>query len=188
MTKNSDKQNLSPSASLRKSKRVWPRIKLALLALGTISAGCMVIGEVMAQQQAKLNATTAANLSTSMHGEAFAFVKYLRYAQHARQNGNVALANLYEQNAKTERMEHFKEEAIVAGLVGTNKADLNDSIQGESYEYETMYKGFAEEASKAGGTIAAKRFEEIRRDEAKHRDAFKAALGVLEKKSTASGK
>lgn len=109
------------------------------------------------------------------------------YAQHARQGGNVALAKLYEQTANTERVEHFKEEAIVAGLVGTDTANLNDSIQGESYEYETMYKGFAEEASKVGDTVAAQRFEEIRKDEAKHRDAFKAALVILEKKSAAPG-
>jgi rubrerythrin len=54
----------------------------------------------------------------------------------------------------------------VAGLVGTYKANLNNSIQVESYEYETVYKIFAEEANKAEDTVAAKRFNEIRQKEA----------------------
>ena len=188
MTNDSGKQKLSQSASPRKSTSAALRTKLALLALVTACATVAVIGKVKAQDQAKLNATTAEHLSTAMHGEAFAYVKYSLYAQHARESGNVALANLFEQTAKTERLEHFKEEATVAGLIGTDKANLIDSINGESYEYETMYKGFAEEARKAGDTVAAQRFEEIRQDEAKHRDAFKAALVLLEKKTAASGR
>jgi rubrerythrin len=42
-----------------------------------------------------------------------------------------------------------------------------------------MYREFAEQAEKAGEHEAAQRFEEIRKDEAKHRDAFAAALTSL---------
>jgi rubrerythrin len=187
MTNYSSKQQFSKSVLPRNATKNYLKTKLVLLALGTAAVTVAVIGRVRAQEQAKLNATTAAHLSTAMHGEAFAYVKYSLYAQHARQSGNVALANLFEQTAKTERLEHFKEEAKVANLIGTDKANLIDSISGESYEYETMYKGFAEEARKAGDTVAAQRFEEIRQDEAKHRDAFKAALALLDKKTAASG-
>ena len=39
-----------------------------------------------------LDQTTSANLLTAMHGEAFAYVKYLLYAEHARKSGNKELA------------------------------------------------------------------------------------------------
>lgn len=65
-----------------------------------------------------------------MHGEAFAYVKYLLYAQQARQDGNKELADLFENTAKTERFEHFAEEAKVAGLVGMDADNLKRRDQG----------------------------------------------------------
>jgi len=43
-----------------------------------------------------------------------------------------------------------------------------------------MYGKFAQQAEAAGDHAAARRFEEIRQDEAKHRDAFLAALQTLD--------
>lgn len=123
--------------------------------------------------------TTLDNLSTAMHGEAFAYVKYMLFAERARRSGNTELAQLFEKTANTERLEHFAEEAELAGLVGSDADNLNDAILGESYEIETMYRDFARQAGAAGDQAAAARFEEIRHDEMKHRDAFKEALAKL---------
>jgi len=90
------------------------------------------------------------------------------------------LADLFEETAKVERLEHLAEEAELAGIVGSDAQNLKDSIKGESYEVETMYKDFAEQARKVGDLAAAERFEEVRRDEIKHRDAFKAELLKIE--------
>jgi rubrerythrin len=127
-----------------------------------------------------LNQKTLDNLSTAMHGEAFAYVKYLLYAEHARKSGNKELADLFEKTANTERFEHFAEEAKLAGLVGSDADNLKDAIKGESYEIDTMYLEFAERAKAAGDAAAAARFEEVRHDEITHRDAFKGALAKLE--------
>jgi rubrerythrin len=127
----------------------------------------------------KMSEQTQQNLSTAMHGEAFAFAKYMLYAEHARQTGHPDLAALFENTAHTERFEHFAEEARLAGLVGSDEKNLHDAIKGESYEVETMYREFAEQASAAGDQAAAERFAEIRKDEMKHRDAYKAALEKL---------
>lgn len=135
-----------------------------------------MIGSAAARKPRPANKGTAENLSTAMHGEAFAYAKYMLYAEHARQNGNNELANLFETSAKTERFEHFAEEARLAGLVGSDADNLKNAMNGESYEVETMYPEFAEKASAAGDKAVAERFEEIRRDEMKHRDAFKTAL------------
>ena len=110
-----------------------------------------------------------------MRGEAFAYAKYLLYAEHARKSGNKELADLFEKTANTERFEHFAEEAELAGLVGSDAENLRDAIKGESYEIDIMYLEFAGQATAAGDTAAAARFEEIRHDEMGHRDAFNSA-------------
>ncbi len=123
-----------------------------------------------------MNQRTQKNLVTAMHGEAFAFVKYMLFAEHARKNGHPELADLFEKTAHIERFEHLAEEAALAGLVGSDADNLSDAIEGESYEVETMYKEFAEQAAADGDHAAASRFAEVRGDEIGHRDAFKAAL------------
>ncbi|MGB9433999.1 MAG: rubrerythrin family protein [Candidatus Acidiferrum sp.] len=126
-----------------------------------------------------LDQETLDNLSTAMHGEAFAYVKYLLYAEHARKSGNKELADLFERTANTERFEHFAEEAQLAGLVGSDADNLKDAIKGETYEIDIMYLEFAQAAKVAEDTAAADRFEEIRHDEMGHRDGFKIALAKM---------
>ncbi len=163
------------------------KIKSILFVL-TFAAAFFAIGRITAaQDHAKLNPKTQENLSTAMHGEAFAYAKYLLFAEQARKSGNTQLADLFENTAKVERMEHLREEAELAGIVGSDEANLKDAIKGESYEVETMYRQFAEQAKAVGDTAVAQRFEEIRQDEMKHRDIFKAELKKLESK-TVGGK
>ena len=130
-----------------------------------------------------MNQRTQKNLVTAMHGEAFAFVKYMLFAEHARKNGHPELADLFEKTAHVERFEHLAEEAELAGLVGSDADNLSDAIEGESYEVETMYKEFAEQAATDGDQAAASRFTEVRSDEMGHRDAYKAALIKLNQNS-----
>lgn len=122
---------------------------------------------------------TKANLLTSLHGEAFAYAKYMLFAEHAKAQGRSDLAALFEETARTELFEHFAEEAEVLGLVGDDAANLRDAIGGETYEVDTMYRTFAEQAQAAGDNAAAERFAEVRQDEVRHRDAFAAALTRL---------
>jgi len=128
-----------------------------------------------------VNQITKDNLSTAMHGEAFAYAKYMLFAERARKAGNLKLAQLLEETAKEELLEHFAEQAELAGIVRSDIDNLEDAIAGESYEIETMYRDFRDQAFAAGEKAAGDRFEEIRRDEMKHRDAFKEALSRLAK-------
>jgi rubrerythrin len=141
-----------------------------------------VAGMLVARSQ-QLNRQTMENLHTAMKGEAFAYVKYTLYAEQARKNGHPEIADLFENAAKTERYEHFVEEAELANLVGTDEENLRDAIQGETYESTTMYKDFADQAASVEDHAAAERFEEIRQDEMKHRAMFEAALEKLQKES-----
>jgi rubrerythrin len=147
----------------------------------------LVAGLAIAQTRTKaqLHPQTMKNLHTAMKGEAFAYAKYTLYAEQARRNGHPEIAQLFENAAKTERFEHFAEEAEIADLVGSDERNLEDAIRGETYESTTMYKEFSEQAAAAGDKQAAERFEEIRRDEMKHRVMFEAALKKLSPSSEA---
>ena len=162
-------------------------MKVTLYSVGIVAvAAILAIAGIGAEKAPALKKQTQNNLSTAMRGEAFAYAKYMLYAQHARAHGNKQLAALFMQAARTERFQHFSEEADLAGLVGTDRENLKDAIAGESYEVDTMYRQFAEQATAAGDKAAADRFEEIRHDEMGHRDAFKAALEKPEVKSVGS--
>lgn len=76
------------------------RVGLGVLIVAAVSLG---IGRTTADSRTKLNPKTEANLSTAMHGEAFAFAKYMLYAQRARANQHPEVAELFESAARTER-------------------------------------------------------------------------------------
>ena len=157
------------------------------LTTSIIAIMFVTIGHGSAQRENKLNEQTRHNLSTAMHGEAFAYVKYLLYADHARRSGDTELADLLEKTANTKRYEHFAEEAKLAVLVGSNSDNLKDAIRLEFYESDTMYREFAQQAEHAGDHEAALLFDEIGKDEAASRDTFDAALVPLLEKEGYSG-
>ena len=123
--------------------------------------------------------TTKENVLAAMHGEAFAYAKYMFFARRARERGRLELADLFERTAEQELGEHFEELADLAGLGQSDPAAVADAIAGESYETDKMYREFAAQATQAGDAEAAARFEELAGDELKHRDAFRAALDEL---------
>lgn len=153
--------------------------KYALAALPFAAAALFLMGPMTAESTVPIHPKTAEDLSSAMHGEAFAFAKYMLYAEHARKSGNPELAKLFEENAHTERFEHFAEEAKLARLVGSDEENLRDAIKGETWEFDHMYPDFSRQAKEAGDVSAATRFEEIRQDEGRHRDAFQSALDKL---------
>jgi rubrerythrin len=152
-------------------------VYLALVLAGGV---LFFAGRLTARSGESLHQKTQENLSIAMHGEAFAYAKYMLFAKQARQHGDLELAKLFTRAASTERFQHFEEEAQLAGLVGSDEDNLKDALKGESYEVDTMYRQFAEQAAAAGDKSAADRFEEVRHDEMGHRDAFKAALAKIE--------
>jgi rubrerythrin len=134
-----------------------------------------------AQQQQKRPAEVQKDLETAMKGEAFAYAKYMMFAEQARAHGHSELAALFENTAKTERLEHFREHAELAGLASRSDADnLRDAMAGENYETTKMYPEMAARARQAGDKQAAARFTEIGKDESKHHDAFASALAKLD--------
>ena len=129
---------------------------------------------------AALHRQTLADLDTAMHGEAYASVAYTFYAAQADREKLPGAAGLYRKTASVELNEHFREEAALAGAVGSDAANLRAAIAGETYETTTMYPTFARQAAADGDANAAALFAEIGKDEARHLAAFRAALKVVE--------
>ncbi|MDH7974858.1 rubrerythrin family protein [Sphingomonas sp. AR_OL41] len=155
-----------------------------ILLTAATSVAVLLSGSVLAAPPAEqpLAAQTRANLEAAMHGEAYANLKYLRYAEQADAAGKPALAKLFRESANIEANEHFDREAQALQLGGTNAANLEDAMAGEHYENITMYINFAREAEASGDLKVAAMFRQIAVDEGTHYDAYKAALAKLSSK------
>jgi rubrerythrin len=151
--------------------------------LFTTAAGVAALlstAAIAAAPEAKpLSAQTRANLEVAMHGEAYANLKYLRYADQADAASKPALAKLFRASANIEANEHFDREAQALQLGGANSANLEDAMAGEHYENVTMYVNFAKQAEADGDLKVAAMFRQIAVDEGTHFDAYKAALAKL---------
>jgi rubrerythrin len=122
---------------------------------------------------------TLDNLDTAIHGEALAHAKYVAFGKHAAQNGNEALARLFNGASMVELKEHLAGEGHLYGLVRSTRENLKKAIAGEVYESRTMYPGFAEQAREVGDDDAAELFDNDASDEAGHARAFQKALDEL---------
>ncbi|MEV6165061.1 ferritin family protein [Streptomyces sp. NPDC052052] len=122
---------------------------------------------------------TVSDLTTTMKGEAFAHASYGLFGTQADREAHPAVGKLFRATAQTELNEHLKQAAALAGTVGTNEANLRQAINGETYEHQVMYRGFADQARMDGDDEAAKLFTEIAADEGRHRDAYRMALTAV---------
>ncbi|MEH6759255.1 MAG: rubrerythrin family protein [Parasphingorhabdus sp.] len=130
----------------------------------------------------ELSPQTKANLETAMHGEAFANLKYQRYADQADEKGQSELAQLFRDSANIEANEHFDREAEALQLGSSSDVNLEDAMAGEHYENTKMYVEFATQAEADGDMKVAAMFRQIAVDEGVHYDAYKAALARLKTK------
>lgn len=100
-------------------------------------------------------------------------------ASASGEHQHATIAKLFRGTARAELREHFAEEAVLAGLVGTNAANLERAIDGEMYEYTAMYPDYAAQAVRDHCAVAADLFTEIAADEGNHAAAFTTALRSL---------
>ena len=150
-----------------------------LRRLAICAAAGLALISAPAFAEGGLNDQTKKNLEAAMHGEAYANLKYLAYAEFARKNGHPELAKLFDEAANVEANEHFAREADALGLVKSDDADLADAAAGEQYENTKMYIDFAKQADAAGDKKVAALFRQIAADEGDHYNAYKAALEKL---------
>lgn len=133
--------------------------------------------------------STHANLEAAFGGESMANRKYLFFADVAKQLGNPELAKLFRDTAAQETehaFAHFRllhPELVIgdpASLSGAEKQAilsrcLELAIEGETYEYTTMYPEFAAQARSDRDGGAEAEFNEQIDESREHAGVFRTA-------------
>ncbi|MBW4644695.1 MAG: rubrerythrin family protein [Goleter apudmare HA4340-LM2] len=135
------------------------------------------------------NFTTLQNLEAAFGGESMANRKYLFFAEVARQLGFKDLAKLFKETAEQETEHAFAHFVLLhPELVVENPDALTDeqkreimsrclslAIEGETYEYTTMYPDFAAAAQRDRHNPAAEEFLKQVQESTDHANTFREA-------------
>ncbi|MCX7991182.1 MAG: rubrerythrin family protein [Proteobacteria bacterium] len=124
---------------------------------------------------------TEKNLKEAFAGESQANRKYLAFAKKAEQEGYKGIAKLFRAAAEAETVHahnHLKE---LNGIKSTRE-NLEEAINGETYEFKNMYPLMIEEAEKEGNSGAKRSFHYANEVEKIHAGLFKNALDNIDKK------
>lgn len=134
---------------------------------------------------------TQANLLKAMTGESLARNKYTFYAKIAEKEGYFWIAKVFEETADNERAHAEEEyEKISAKVAMTNNyiidpladtlTNLRHAVEGEKYEFGTMYPDFEKVAREEGEIVIANLFKEIAAVEEKHAERYMILADRLE--------
>lgn len=146
---------------------------------------------------------TLKNLESALAGESMAHVKYRYFAKLAREQGYAEIADHFDRTAAQELQHAWGHLELLVGKPSVRES-LQMAIDGETYEYTTMYPGFEEDADREGNEAALlearlqikesrehaeqfanilakaqKRFAALKRVEQRHAEAYQQALGDL---------
>ena len=123
---------------------------------------------------------TEENLKAAFAGESQARNKYTYFAKVARDEGFHYIAKLFEETADNEK-QHAKDEFKLLKGIGNTAANLKAALEGELYETNDMYPGFAKDAEEEGDKEAAKLFKQIAKVEKEHAARYKKLIEMVEK-------
>ena len=119
------------------------------------------------------------NLMEAFAGESQANRKYMAYSQKAEADGKQNAAKLFKAASDAETihaLKHFE----VAGKIKSTVENLNDAVNGENHEYQSMYPEFLKVAQEEGNQAAVRIFTYALKAEEVHAKLYKEALDNLE--------
>jgi rubrerythrin len=125
------------------------------------------------------NQKTFQNLMEAFAGESQANRKYLAYAQKAEADGKKNAAKLFKAASDAETL-HALKHFEVAGKIKTTEDNLQDAVNGENHEYQSMYPEFLEVAKEEGNKEAIRTFTFALKAEEVHANLYKEALENLD--------
>jgi rubrerythrin len=137
---------------------------------------------------AKLEGTkTHDNLKEAFAGESQANRRYLYFAKVADVEGYPEVAGLFKDTADGEtghahgHLDFLKQvgDPATGKPIGNTMKNLVAAAAGETYEYQTMYPGFAKTARDEGFTEIAEWFETLAKAEKSHAGRFEKAQKEL---------
>ena len=129
---------------------------------------------------------TIKNLESALAGESQAHIKYRYFARIAREEGHEEVARHFEHTADQELQHAWGHLELLIGKPGTKEC-LQMAIEGETYEFTTMYPTFKEQAAQEGHT-AVQEFQEQIEESIEHAEEFKAVLAKAELRFAALAK
>lgn len=122
-------------------------------------------------------ATTEENLKEAFAGESQANRKYLAFAKKAEKEGFSNIAKLFRTAAEAETI-HAMAHLNSLGIVKSTAENLQEAIDGETYESSEMYPPMAEQA-KAENHRAQRMFEWAIGAEKVHAQIYRKALEAV---------
>jgi len=126
---------------------------------------------------------TLKNLESALAGESMAHIKYRYFAKIAREEGFEDVAKHFEHTADQEIKHAWGHLELLIGKP-TTKECLEKAIEGETYEFTTMYPTFKEQAAQEGHS-AVTEFQEQIEESIEHAEEFRAVLAKAEKRFAA---
>ena len=130
---------------------------------------------------------TLKNLESALAGESMAHIKYRYFATIAREEGFEDVAKHFEHTADQELLHAWGHLQLLIGQPST-KACLEKAIEGETYEFTTMYPQFQAIAESEGDLEAAKEAEHQILESREHAKQFIETLKKAEKRFAALAK
>jgi rubrerythrin len=130
---------------------------------------------------------TIKNLESALAGESMAHIKYRYFAKLARAEGFEDVAKHFEHTADQEILHAWGHLELLIGKPSTREC-LEKAIEGETYEFTTMYPGFLDDAQKEEHNIVLKEFQNQILESDQHAEEFKAVLAKAEKRFAALAK
>ena len=127
---------------------------------------------------------TLQNLESALAGESMAHIKYRYFAKLARAEGFEDVAKHFEHTADQELLHAWGHLELLIGKPSTKHA-LELAIEGETYEFTTMYPKFQKDAELEQNPLARNEFAEQIAESTEHAEQFKEVLAKAEKRFNA---
>jgi rubrerythrin len=121
---------------------------------------------------------TKENLKAAFAGESQANRKYLAFAKKAEDEGYPQVAKLFKAAAAAETIHAHNHLRILGGIKGTAE-NLREAVEGETYEFKTMYPEFLAEAAEEGDKQAGWSFNIANEVEKVHAGLYRKAAEAL---------
>jgi rubrerythrin len=129
--------------------------------------------------------TTLDNLKEAFAGESQAYQKYVNFAKKAEQEGFHNVAMLFRTAAEAEKI-HAEGHLKSMEGVGTTAQNLQAAVDGETYEYTTMYPPMLRQ-SEADNDRARRMFGYAVQAEAVHARLYAVALEAVKQGKDLTG-
>jgi len=118
------------------------------------------------------------NLKDAFAGESQANRKYLAFAKKAEKEGYKQVAKLFRAAAEAETV-HAHNHLRELGGIKSTKENLEEAINGESYEFQKMYPQMIKDAEAEANKTALRSFNFANEVEKVHAELYKKALANL---------